>query len=129
MVEEAVPAKRLQAIELVPDRGEAFRQRDQMRDEDSLELDVGFEANPLQQVREEVLVGVVRKPLAQEGQVEVRLDGQRDVERHRARRPLEGEVPHASSCPRGERLLAKHQGRRAQELTAYILGRVLFDAN
>ena len=59
----------------------------------------------------------------------MRLDGQSHVERHRAGRALEGEVPDAPLRPREQRFLTEDQGRRAQELAALVLGRVVFDAS
>ena len=62
VIKEAVPTKRLQAVQLVAYRGEAFGQRDQVRHEHRLQLDIGLETNAFQQVGQHVLVRVVGEP-------------------------------------------------------------------
>ena len=80
-----------------------------MRHEHRLELDVRFETDALQEVRDQVLVRVALEPLAEEGQVEVSVQRQRHVKRHGAGRSLEREVPDPPARPGEHGFLPKRE--------------------
>merc|ERR1712086_1203664 len=81
-----------------------------------MQLDVCLEANPLQQVGDRALVGVPLQPLPQVREVEVGLDGQREVERYRAGSSLEGEVPNDTPSPGQQVALPDGQRLGPQQL-------------
>ena len=100
-----------------------------MRHKYGLQLDIRFKSHPFKQVRQEILVGVALESPPQKGQVEMCLNGQRHVERHRTLRSLEREIPDASPRPRMQRFLSESNRRRPQELAACMLRRMLFYAH
>ena len=96
---EVVPAEAAHSAQLLAHRLVSLRERDKVRHEHRLQLDVGVEPGAFEQVGHEVLVRVVSEPTPQVRQVEVRVDGRTEVEQFAAGTTA---VPDAPTRPRVE---------------------------
>eukprot|EP00966_Prymnesium_polylepis_P334527 7389900-Prymnesium_polylepis.1 len=120
---ESVPAEPLHAPQLRVHRREAFRQRRQVWDEDTLRLHVCQEAHAILYDADQPPVGEAQlfQPPQQVGAVERVLHCRVVVQYPSAARPPAREVPDESPCPWPQLRLADHQCVRSQPLAIWTL--------